>query len=149
MGWFATILAIGFLSCNEHLQFITTQHISTSVNVVWQVAWISTNTTHHMWNHIQITLCHVICAIQFQLCRNNYYITIMQLLCNYNGNVMLMPFPSIHQNLTHDIMEIFGWKLLFFEILISTIHYDCLFMMELDCDTWHNLKVATWHINWI
>jgi len=29
MGWFVTSLTIGFLNCNEHLQFIATQRIST------------------------------------------------------------------------------------------------------------------------
>jgi hypothetical protein len=62
----------------------------------------------------------------------------MQLVCNYNGNVMLMLFSSIHKQLTHSIMGIFGWKQLFFEILISTIHYDYSFYMVLDCDSWCN-----------
>jgi hypothetical protein len=32
-------------------------------------------------------------AIQLQLCRNNYYAILMQLACNYNGNIIFMlPF---------------------------------------------------------
>jgi hypothetical protein len=92
MGWFATNLATRFLSCNEHLQLIAIQCISTCVNVIEQVAWITIDVTHHIWNCIQITLYHLICAIQFQLCRNNYYIIIMQLVCNYYGSVMLTSF---------------------------------------------------------
>jgi hypothetical protein len=41
MGWFAIGLVIGFLSCNDHLQLIVTQHIFMGMNVIRQVAWIA------------------------------------------------------------------------------------------------------------
>ncbi len=54
MGWFVIGLVIEFLSCNDHLQLITTQCISTSVSVIKQVAWVVTDATHHMWNYTHI-----------------------------------------------------------------------------------------------
>jgi hypothetical protein len=60
-------------------------------------------------------------TIQLQLCCNNFFSTTMQLPYDYNHNVMLTSFSSIHQNLTCGTMKIFHD---FFEILISIIHYD-------------------------
>jgi hypothetical protein len=54
MGWFATSLATTFLNCNDHLQLISTQHIPKGVSGIEQVAWVATNATHHMWNHIHM-----------------------------------------------------------------------------------------------
>ncbi len=54
MGWFATSLAIGVLSCNDHSQFATTRNIFTNVNAIVQVAWVATYTTHYMWNYIHM-----------------------------------------------------------------------------------------------
>jgi hypothetical protein len=56
MGWFAIGFAIGFLSYNDHLQFITMQCISMGVNVIKQVAWIAKDTIHYMWNRMQMWL---------------------------------------------------------------------------------------------
>jgi hypothetical protein len=58
---------------------------------------------------------------QFQLCRNNFFSTTMQLPYDYNHNVMMMSFSFIHQNLTGGIMKKIHD---FFEILISIVHYD-------------------------
>jgi hypothetical protein len=33
-------------------------------------------------------------AIKLQLCKNNYYVTLMQLICDYHGCVMLTLFLS-------------------------------------------------------
>jgi hypothetical protein len=63
-------------------------------------------------------------ANQLQLCKNNYNANLMQLVCNHHGNVMLMLLfinPSKF-NMWH--YEGFWVELFFFEILISTIHYD-------------------------
>ncbi len=81
-------------------------------------------------------------ATQLQLWRNNYYVTLMQLVCNYYGNVMLTSFfinPS-KSNTWH-----YGgfWMNFFFLILMSTIHYDCSFIVVLDCDTWHSQKLPS------
>jgi hypothetical protein len=35
---------------------------------------------------------YVIYVIQLQICRNNSCVILMQLVCNYNGNVMLTSF---------------------------------------------------------
>jgi hypothetical protein len=69
MGWFATNLITRFFNCNDHLQSITTQWISTSVSAIGQIVWLTTNAIHCMWNHIHIQL--------MQLSYN--YVTLMQL----------------------------------------------------------------------
>ncbi len=77
--------------CNL-LQFISTQCIPTSVSVIQQIAWVAIDATHHMWNRIHMQSCNLITTIH----RNNYCETLMQLICNYHGNVMIMSFSSIH-----------------------------------------------------
>jgi hypothetical protein len=65
-------------------------------------------------------------------------------ICNLFTTTMVMScwcyFSFIHPNFTHGIMGIFAW-IFFFEILISTIHYDCSFYMVLNYDTWHSWKL--------
>jgi hypothetical protein len=87
------------------------------------------------------------CATQLQLFRNNYCATLMQLVCNYHGNVMLMllfinPSKKIHVAL----WGFLGKKYFLFEILIFTIHHDYSFYMVL---LWHvaQSKISMWHIN--
>jgi len=65
----------------------------------------------------------------------------MQLVCNYHGNVMLMSFfiNSSKFDMLHHCN--FWMKIMIFEILISTIHYDCSFMMVLNCEMWHSQKL--------
>jgi len=63
----------------------------------------------------------------------------MQLICNYNGNFMLTLFfidPS-KSNMWH-----YGkFLVIFFDILIFIIHYNCSFYMVLDYDTWCGQKL--------
>jgi hypothetical protein len=63
----------------------------------------------------------------------------MQLPYDYNHNVMLMLFliHSLEFNMWHH--EDF-W-VIFFEILISIVHYDYSFLMVLNYDMWHNQKL--------
>jgi hypothetical protein len=56
MGWFATNLITRFFNCNDYLQIITTQWISTNVSAIGQIVWITTNAIHCIWNHIHIQL---------------------------------------------------------------------------------------------
>jgi hypothetical protein len=85
---------------------------------------------------------YVIYVIQLQLCRNNYCVILMQLVCNYNGNVTLTSFfinPSkfdMWQALWQFLGE--NYCLHLGEILISIIHYDRSFIIVLDYDMWHN-----------
>jgi hypothetical protein len=63
----------------------------------------------------------------------------MQLLYDYNHNVMLMLF-LIHS------LEFIMWHyedfwVICFEILISIIHYDYSFKMVFNYDMWHNQKL--------
>jgi hypothetical protein len=48
----------------------------------------------HDLQYLQLTICETYtystCAIQLQLCKNNYCAILMQLIYNYHGNVMLM-----------------------------------------------------------
>jgi hypothetical protein len=56
MGWLAIGLATRFLSYNDHLQFIATQHIYTNVSVIEQVPCVTMDVTHYIWNHIHMQL---------------------------------------------------------------------------------------------
>jgi hypothetical protein len=54
-----------------------------------------------------------------QSCKNNYFVTLIQLICNYHGNVMLTSFfinPS-----KFDTWHYEEFWVIFLEILISTI----------------------------
>jgi len=66
---------------------------------------------------------------------------------------MLMSFfidPSKF-NTRHQLWKILGE--FFFEILISTVHYDCSFIMVLNCDMWNSqnfpcgILIENWKIN--
>jgi hypothetical protein len=64
-------------------------------------------------------------TIQLQLCQNNSFSTTMQLQYNYTHDVMLMSLIVIH------LLKFDMWhcekkldKNIFFEILISIVHYD-------------------------
>jgi hypothetical protein len=74
---------------------------------------------------------HLTRANQLQLCKNNYYVIIIQLVCNYHGNVMLTSFfinPSKYDTWHYgDFLVIF-----FFEISISTIHHDYAFINDIN-----------------
>ncbi len=114
-GCFATSLATQFLSCSGHLQlivFICCECHQTNYN------------------------CCKSCNSSYIQC--NSFSTTMQPPNDYNHNVMLTSFLSIHENLTCDTMRIFHD---FFEILISIIHYDYSFQMVLGYDAWHNQKL--------
>jgi hypothetical protein len=130
MGWFAINLATRFLSCNNHSQPIynsfATQCISMSE--CYRINWISCNIECNL-SHVK-SCTYAILAIQLQLWRNNYHVTLTQLICNYHGNIMLT---------SHGIMGDFGC--FFFKILISTIHYDCSFIMVLNCNMWDGQKL--------
>ncbi len=68
MGWFTTSLVIGYLNCNDHLQF---NIFSTCMSAIKQVVWLVTHAIHHMWNFI---------PMQLVQCNYNYVkMTIMQL----------------------------------------------------------------------
>ncbi len=111
-GCFAIGFAIQFLSCIGHLQFIIFIHCE-----CYRTSCKSCR--------LQFTIYTVQLIItQLQFCHNNSFSTTMQLPYDYNHNVMMISFSSIHQNLTHGIMKIFCD---FFEILISIVHYDYLF----------------------
>jgi hypothetical protein len=92
MGWFAISLAIGFLSCNNHLQPIwnsfATQHISMSE--CYRISCVSCTIECNLFYVKSCT--YATLATQLQLWRNNYYVTLMQSVCNYHGNVMLTSF---------------------------------------------------------
>jgi hypothetical protein len=53
MGWFTTSLVIGYLNCNDHLQF---NIYSTCMSAIKQVAWVVTHAIHRMWNFIHMQL---------------------------------------------------------------------------------------------
>ncbi len=95
--------------------------------------------------HLQLIVftryeCHQTSCKSCKNCNSSYYgathynsiITLLQQLLfnyyatphDYNHNVMLTSFSSIHPNLTHGIMRIFCD---FFEISISIVHYEYLF----------------------
>jgi hypothetical protein len=78
---------------------------------------------------------YAIHAILLQLCKNNYYGTLMQLDWNYHGNV------TFHWSIKIWHMALWGFlgeNYFIFEILISTIHYDFSFYMVLNYDMWHH-----------
>jgi hypothetical protein len=117
IGWFATSLAIGFLSCNDHLQLIAIQHIFMN-----KCYWTSC-TSCNKCNSLYVEPCaYTTCASHLQLCGNNYYASLMQLICNYHGNVMMTFINSSKSNTWH--YGNFWVKLFSFWNLISTIHYD-------------------------
>jgi len=77
-----------------------------------------------------------ICTTHSQLCKNNYCVTLIQLICNYHGNVMLTSFfinPSKFDTWHYE--EFLGD---FFGNIDLHHHYDCSFIMLLDFDTCHN-----------
>ncbi len=92
------------------------------LNVITQVAEVAT---------------HCIYDANHRICCNNSFPTTMQFSYDYNHNLVLTSFLSIHQNLTHGIMNFFGEFL--FEILISIINYDYSFYMIFKL--WHNQKL--------
>ncbi len=89
--------------CNDHLQFIVRtiynslqQPFATHCNLVYfytcecyQTSCMSCNGCNPQYVKLYTYVIH---AIQLQICRNNYCATLMQLICNYNSNVMLMLF---------------------------------------------------------
>ncbi len=99
------------------------------MSVIEQVVTIAKVAIHHIYDAIHYNSITTL---------SQQFFSTMQLPYDYNHNVMLMSFSSIHQNLTHGTMRIVCD---FFEILISIIHYDYSFDMVLDYDTWHNPKL--------
>jgi hypothetical protein len=78
---------------------------------------------------------YAICVTRLQLCRNNYHAISLQLQLWYHVDT------SFHQSIKIQHMAL--WKFLvenyfLFEILISTIHYDCSFYMVFYYDMWHS-----------
>jgi len=99
--------------------------------------WVLSN---KLWKlqKLQLTIYTMqLITIQLQFCHNNFF-QLCKLPYDYNHNVTLMSFSSIHQNLTCGTMRIVCDS---FEILISIIHYDYSFDMVLDYDMWHNPKL--------
>jgi hypothetical protein len=82
MEWFAISLTTRFLSCNDHLQLIAIQHISTSGNVVEQVAWVAIHAIHCRWNCIFMQL--------IQLNYNYVWITIVYIKWIYLATTLVM-----------------------------------------------------------
>jgi hypothetical protein len=77
-----------------------------------QIAWVTRDATHHIYDHTQMQLIATqmqLIATQLQLCHNNYFSTTMQLPYDTNHNGMLTSFSSIHQNLTNGTMNFFWW----------------------------------------
>jgi hypothetical protein len=113
---------------------------SYQLNIVLRVWMLSSSMSSNRCNSPYVKLyTYTTCATQLQLSRNNYCVILLQLICNYHGNVMLILF---HQSIKFWHVALWGffvWKLLFFEILIPTIHYDC--CMYSYCDMCHSLKL--------
>jgi hypothetical protein len=56
---------------------------------------------------------YAICITHLQLCRNNYCVTLIQLICNYRGNVMLTSFfidPSKFDTWHYEDFWVIFWK---------------------------------------
>jgi hypothetical protein len=92
MGWFAISLATGFLSCNNHLQHICNSFASQRISMseCYQISCISCNIECNL-SYVK-SCTYATFATQLQLWRNNYYVTLMQLVCTYYGNIMLISF---------------------------------------------------------
>jgi hypothetical protein len=116
MGWFATSFTTILFNCNNHLQLI---HNSLQFSIFLQ-AWMLLNMLHE-FQQMQLNVCENI-HIQLVQLKYNYCVTIMQLVCNYHGNVMLTSFfinPS-----KYDTWHYGDFLVCFFEILISTIDHN-------------------------
>jgi hypothetical protein len=79
---------------------------------------------------------YAIHTTHLQLCRNNYFVTLIQLICKYHGNVRLASFFICPSKFDTWYFEDF-W-VIFFENIDFHHHYDCSFIMVLDFDTCHN-----------
>jgi hypothetical protein len=108
---------------------------------------------HHecYWtNHMNCTIYMVqLIATQLQHCQNNSFSINMQLHI-YNHDVMLTFLIYTHP-LKFDTWHYEDfWILKLFSFWNINLHHLLwLLMMFQDYDTWHNKKIATWHINWI
>jgi hypothetical protein len=119
------------------------------MTIIGQVTCIAMDAIHYMWNctHMQL-MCNSI-----TISKNNYHVIIMQLVYNYMVMSCWCHFSLIHQNLTQGINYGKFWVNFFFEILISTVHYDCSFIMVLNCDMWNSqnlpcgILIENWKIN--
>jgi hypothetical protein len=96
MGWFATSLVIGFLSCNDYLQLIAIQHIFMS-----ECYWTSCMSCNKCNSLYVKPYAYVTCASHLQPCGNNCYANLMQLICNYHGNVIMMFIDPSKSNTWH------------------------------------------------
>jgi hypothetical protein len=98
---------------------LATQCIITLMNIIKQVAWVARNAIHCLYSHtlMQLISAHLqsIPTTPFQVLCNSFTTTTI-LSCWHH-------FLSIHQNTRH--YEDF-W-MIFFEMLMSTIYYDCSF----------------------
>jgi len=122
----AISLAIGFLSCNNHLQPIC--------NSMYFYEWVLSDKLHKLQHQMQIIVCEIM-----YICNSCNSISTMkeQLSCNSNATNLQLPWQH-HSNVT---WHYGGLWMIYFLILISTIHYDHSFIMVLDCDTWGGQKL--------
>jgi hypothetical protein len=126
---FATGLAIQFLNCIGHLQL--------TVFICYKCYRTGCKSCNSSYMQLITT--------QLQLCSSNSFSTTMQLPYDYNHDVMLTSFLSIHRNLTctmkffHD----FFWNI--------DIHHPLWLFVLNGFHLWlvAQSKVAMWHINWI
>jgi len=102
----------------------------------------------NFWNVLDTYNSSYIWCNSLELNYNFVTTTPFELLCNSPMIKITMScwhhFSSIYQSLTNGTMKTFHD---FFEILICIIHYDYLFNMVLDYDTWHNQKLPCG--NWL
>jgi hypothetical protein len=109
------------------------------VSVNKHIAWVV---------ELQLTIYMVqFIATQLQLNQNNSFSTTIQFHYNYIHDVMLTSLNVIHLlkfNMWH--YEDF-WTFSFQNINLYRPFW--LLMMVCDYDTWHNKKIATWHIDCI
>jgi hypothetical protein len=78
------------------------------------------------------------CATQLQLCKNNYCVTLMQLICKYHVNIMVTSF-LIYQSKFDTWHYVEFWvKIIFFWNIDRHHPLRLLIFMVLNCDIWHN-----------
>lgn len=125
IGWFAISFVIDFwdtiIICNS-LQFIM---------FLWGDCYWTSCMSFNEYNSLYVKLYTY--ATQLQMCKNKFCIIIMQLVCNYYSNIIFHWFIKIwHMALWEFFNDFFLWNMIF------TIHYDCSFIIIIDCDTSHN-----------
>jgi hypothetical protein len=90
--WFAIGIATRLLSYNDNLQFYCNLIYFYIMNVIGQITWITTNSTHCMWNCICMQLMQLQC---------NHFTTIIVISCWHcfsSIDLSMMNFVYFHCN---------------------------------------------------